>query len=1122
VTIEPEAREALITLAAAPLATQDPLGVLGFSVLASAVLRPIEAPLGPDGKSFSVTFTPVTHGQYTIHFEDTHDLEGARPYDLRLRPDPAPTVKLERPSPARDSQSVVPDAELPLVFAVEDPLYAVRDTWLELRVGVEGPVRRIDLWRASDGLALEAAGWLGAHAHAFPRHTPRLTRVEVQRRLSLREVRHPGQLDPVTKAWQPGQPLKEGDVVFLQVCADDFDDVTPYKEPGRSHVVEVRIVSRQAIQEMARQEEGRIQQELARAREKQREALAKVKEMEARLRKDGKLSPEREAARAETDAQKELDRAQEEDVKAQKSSSPEEKEKHQENARKHREKAAELNKQAAELRRQAAQMAEALEAQQQVREKLNALRDDASKLRDLLRRNGLENTSAMDRAEQVRRELERLAEKELEKIEPRLNDARKMAELQDDGARAEREKELEARAKQEEREARAALEKAERLEDRASRLEKNASLSDGEEKSRLEKEAARAREEALAQRDLAAKKLEEARRGREEAKRPFNPEQARKALADARKGQEEVDRALGSLLQEMEPAGSTREVKTEASRLQKEQREAMAQLESLGKEARQAREKEAELEREAEKLEKQAEKSADPAEKERLEKEAKKARDEAKAWREKAAELDTSGKRPEELRPEKRAELEAAEEAQRKLEERARQLLNKMKSLAESRAEKDPQTAREIDEARKAAEEGGLAEKMKEAAEAIKKNQLNQAAEKQKEALAELDKLTKNLEEKRDAELDRLIRKLKQAEAEVEKLMEEQEKLAKKMREAKDRPEELKKLAKQQEELAKRTQKVMDELARLRNQRPGQALGGAVEEQKEAVKKLSRGERDPEQPEDILDRLEEARREIAKAREKAEEELGREQLARIADTLKALRERQQGMVEEAQRIQDAARARKELSRALKASLAGLANAQEGLGKETDDVARKELTGAPVFLRLLQRVALDMSRAAARAREMGREPPAVEALPDPDLDRHQQTALRRMNQLLEAIKEQQQDAPRPIKGGDEDGEMGGEPGGGGGGGGGDGLPPMAQLKLLKAMQEEVNERTASFRKRYPELENLPKKARDELDDIRREQKEVADLLERLTTPPDEPEPEMKKDENEKKDDKKEAK
>ena len=75
--------------------------------------------------------------------------------------------------------------------------------------------------------------------------------------------------------------------------------------------------------------------------------------------------------------------------------------------------------------------------------------------------------------------------------------------------------------------------------------------------------------------------------------------------------------------------------------------------------------------------------------------------------------------------------------------------------------------------------------------------------------------------------------------------------------------------------------------------------------------------------------------------------------------------------------------------------------------------------------------------------------------------------------------------------------------GGGGAEGDGLPPLGQLKLLRAMQMEVNERTDAFSKKNPDLGKLDDKQKSELQIIRRDQKEVADLLDELMRPAGEP-------------------
>ena len=84
------------------------------------------------------------------------------------------------------------------------------------------------------------------------------------------------------------------------------------------------------------------------------------------------------------------------------------------------------------------------------------------------------------------------------------------------------------------------------------------------------------------------------------------------------------------------------------------------------------------------------------------------------------------------------------------------------------------------------------------------------------------------------------------------------------------------------------------------------------------------------------------------------------------------------------------------------------------------------------------------------------------------------------------------------------------GGGGGqdgaqGGGrapGDGIPQLAQIKLLRAMQAEINQRTDEFNKQHPDLGKLTKDEQTELQSIRREQQDVADLLDALTRPDNE--------------------
>ncbi len=62
-----------------------------------------------------------------------------------------------------------------------------------------------------------------------------------------------------------------------------------------------------------------------------------------------------------------------------------------------------------------------------------------------------------------------------------------------------------------------------------------------------------------------------------------------------------------------------------------------------------------------------------------------------------------------------------------------------------------------------------------------------------------------------------------------------------------------------------------------------------------------------------------------------------------------------------------------------------------------------------------------------------------------------------------------------------------------------MPPVAQLKLLRAMQKEVNDRTAAFQKDHPDPAKYGDKEKAELENIQREQQDVIDLVEEFRHP-----------------------
>jgi hypothetical protein len=970
----PEERFTAPCLLLAVLGANHALAAAASLTGSQTVWAPVPAVLDADQRTFTVDFLPRVAGMYALYIEDDSGLSASRLFELRLRPDPAPTVQLERPSPARDLLSVVPEATLTLSAAADDPIYAVRNVYLEYRIGRDGAPNCQSLYDPAT-LATRVAPAVGAGLQAATLR-PRPRRVEVNRPLPISSLTNPD-----------GTPPREGDVIVLTVCADDFDDVTFEKQPGRSHEVEIHVVPREVLDVAINQEQTRIQQDLQRLLEKEREALAKVIAVENDLKKGSKLGPDQ------------LD-----------------------------------------------QVVQAEQVQQQVREQVGTenegLRARAERVLETLKQNRLENSAERVRATEVARELGRLAAEELEQAEAQLAAVRTRAELQEDKDAPERPEQNEARAVETERQARAAEAAArENAAEAAKNAEDAAKTSDAREKGRLQTAAERARQQAEEQRKKAQELLQEAARER------LTPARPREALAEARRHQEEIEKTLSDLLQQMEPWTNSREIKGEAGRILQEQQRLQAAVEEL------------------------------------------------------AERKDFPPGASSELNDRQKAELDALSDAQKKQELRTNQLLEKMERVAEDRKDKDPEAAKELKGARERALNENVVGKMKDAAEQVKQNQLGKAKETQKASVADLRQLLKDLEERREAELERLAKKSRETEKELNQLFEDQERLKKKMKDAqgiadaKQREETLRTLHRQQEELHKKAQDLLQRLTRERGTgRTGQSLSKAGEQMEQAAQQLSRGENADEAMEEALDRLDEARAEAEQATDRAENQLEREQRARVADTLKRLKERAEALNTESGRVQRRIRrALEEKTRTgpARGDLAGTARNHKDLAVEIAELAKKELTRVPVFSRLVKRSAEAMTQAAGRLETLaGGELPPADKLPDEQAARLQALSLRRLDQVIESLKDEKAGGRLTRAEGGSDGN------GGAGGGADDSLPETAQLKVLRKMQEDVNQRTAAFARDHPDAKNIDENAKGELQGILGDQKDVAELLEQL--------------------------
>src|SRR5579864_4383445 len=365
IVYRPDAPVLNTVAALGPLGAAQPLESLALAAGGQAVWAPIPLAISQGGKQIEAVFTPRLSGTYALRIEDDTGFGATRLVDIRVQPDPSPTLTLDRPSASHDSLSVTPNAKLPLRSQIDDPVFAIRSVALEFRMHRSDSPRTVvyyDHEQVGRMLPTLAQALTGMPVPAIAPLRLRPKQLTLDRRLALSEFRHPD-----------GSPLHEGDVLILQMVGDDFDDVSGSKPPGRSHEVELRIVSAATLEALLNRDESKIRQDLLKVQQWQREARQKTAEALEQKRDTGKLRPE------------DLDK-----------------------------------------------LLQAEQLQQQVRSRIGnekeGLRAEVERVRQAQKDNYLTNSPARERMEVTASELERLGREELEPIEPLLTASREEIE----------------------------------------------------------------------------------------------------------------------------------------------------------------------------------------------------------------------------------------------------------------------------------------------------------------------------------------------------------------------------------------------------------------------------------------------------------------------------------------------------------------------------------------------------------------------------------------------------------------------------------------------------------------------------------------------------------------------
>jgi hypothetical protein len=273
-------------------------------------------------------------------------------------------------------------------------------------------------------------------------------------------------------------------------------------------------------------------------------------------------------------------------------------------------------------------------------------------------------------------------------------------------------------------------------------------------------------------------------------------------------------------------------------------------------------------------------------------------------------------------------------------------------------------------------------------------------------------------------------------------------------------------------------------LERLRAEQAGRSTAGAAGKMGQAGTAGESGDASgaEQQAAQAQKDLEEAQQQLAERRREAEEDLAREQIAKLEDSLKGLHERQKKLTSETERLEKIRVTEGRFSRAQASTVHDLARQQKMLESETGLLAEK-LSLAEVINLALEGAARHMSRAAELLERQRTDSQTQTA---------QEAARQRFAQLLAALESKPKSKDGPADGG-----AGGGSGGGKSPARGDGEHVLTQLKLLKILQEDLNSR---FRTLSDAAD--ADAAAGELAEISTQQGKLAELALKLAQPPDE--------------------
>jgi len=352
-----------------------------------------------------------------------------------------------------------------------------------------------------------------------------------------------------------------------------------------------------------------------------------------------------------------------------------------------------------------------------------------------------------------------------------------------------------------------------------------------------------------------------------------------------------------------------------------------------------------------------------------------------------------------------------------------------------------------LDVARRAAVGG----QMRETGRRIDDNRLGDAAQLQQTILGHLQELLDTLASRRVHELERRVHQLEAALKELHELQAKQQALRAKaeqaaaLDDAAAQRRELDRLQADAGEAAEQVKRLSRRLERLLAERAAQTLAEAASclDQTAAAAQQGDAPQVVAQAREAEQLLEQAEGQLDDARGSAGQELLHEQMQRLEQDLAGLARRQKATLHNTVELDVRHRQQGRWTRAQLSSVGTLAREQRAIELEAASLA-ENIAAAPAFALALRGVLREMDRAA---RGLNRQDTGALT------QQAEQNALMRLQQMQEALQRDETAPPdgQPPQPADSDGRQAPS----------EGVRRVAELKLLKLMQQEIYRRTAEL-------------------------------------------------------------